>query len=80
MGNALANVGWESCLIDPRRDRALETYARRKTGVRLPTVRYFSSVPWLARAIRPGRQVKDPTAASQAAMSAGMAAMLFAAL
>jgi alkylhydroperoxidase family enzyme len=50
MGNALANVGWESCLIDPRRDRALETYARRKTGVRLPTVRYFSSVPWLARA------------------------------
>jgi hypothetical protein len=39
-----------------------------------------ASVPWLARAIRPGRQVKDPTAASQAAMSAGMAAMLFATL
>src|SRR5580704_11728499 len=50
MVSALADVGWESCLIDPRRDRALETYARRKTGVRLPTVRYFSSVPWLARA------------------------------
>ena len=39
-----------------------------------------ASVPWLARAIRPGRQVKDPIAASQAAMSAGMAAMLFATL
>jgi AhpD family alkylhydroperoxidase len=51
MGNALANVGWESCLIDPRRDRALETYARRKTGVPIPTVRYFTSAPWLARAI-----------------------------
>jgi transcriptional regulator with XRE-family HTH domain len=51
MGNALANVGWESCLIDPRRDRALETYALRKTGVPIPTVRYFIPVPWLARAI-----------------------------
>jgi AhpD family alkylhydroperoxidase len=51
MGNALANVGWESCLIDPRRDRALETYALRKTGVPIPTVRYFTSAPWLARAI-----------------------------
>ena len=51
MGYALANVGWESCLIEPRRDRALETYARRKTGVPIPTVRYFTSVPWLARAI-----------------------------
>jgi AhpD family alkylhydroperoxidase len=48
---ALAHVGWESCLIDPRRDRVLETYARRKTGVPFPTVRYFIPVPWLARAI-----------------------------
>jgi hypothetical protein len=37
-----------------------------------------ASIPWLARAIGPGRRVKDPVAASQAAMSAGMAAMLFA--
>ena len=36
--------------------------------------------PWLARAIGPGPRVKDPVSASQAAMSAGMAAMLFAAL
>ena len=37
-----------------------------------------ASIPWLARAIGPGRRVKDPVAASQATTSAGMAAMLFA--
>ena len=36
--------------------------------------------PWLARAIGPGPRVKDPVSASQAAMSAGMAAMLLATL
>jgi hypothetical protein len=35
---------------------------------------------WLARAIGPGLRVKDRVSAGQAAMSAGMAAMLFAAL
>ncbi len=48
---ALANVAWESCLVDPRRDRELETYARRKMGMPLPTVRYFAPVPWIARAL-----------------------------
>ena len=37
-----------------------------------------ASIPWLAWAIAPAHRVKDPGAASQAAMSAGMAAMLFA--
>ena len=37
-----------------------------------------ASFPWLARAIGPGRRVKDPVSASQAAVSAGMAAMLLA--
>ena len=37
-----------------------------------------ASIPWLARAIGPGPRMKDPVSASQAAMSAGMAAMLFA--
>jgi Domain of unknown function (DUF5134) len=37
-------------------------------------------IPWLARAIGPGPRVKDPVSAGQAAMSAGMAAMLFATL
>ena len=39
-----------------------------------------ASMPWLARAIGPGRRVTDPVSASQAVMSAGMAAMLFATL
>jgi len=39
-----------------------------------------ASFPWLARAIGPGPRVKDPVSASQAAMSAGMAAMLLATL
>jgi alkylhydroperoxidase family enzyme len=51
MASALAHVGWESCLIAPHRDRALEAYARRKTGVPFPLVRYFAPVPWLVRAI-----------------------------
>lgn len=37
-----------------------------------------ASIPWLARAFGPGPRVKDPVSASQGAMSAGMAAMLFA--
>jgi hypothetical protein len=39
-----------------------------------------TSIPWIVRAIGPGRRVKDLASASQAAMSAGMAAMLFATL
>ena len=39
-----------------------------------------ASMSWLARAIGPGRRVTDPVSASRAAMSAGMAAMLFATL
>jgi len=39
-----------------------------------------ASIPWLARAHRPGAPGTGPAAASQAAMSAGMAAMLIATL
>jgi AhpD family alkylhydroperoxidase len=51
MASALEHVSWETCLIEPRRDRALESYARRKVGVPVPSLRYFASVPWLARAV-----------------------------
>lgn len=51
MASALAHVSWEDCLIVPHRDRALETYARRKMGMPFPPVRYFTPAPWLARAI-----------------------------
>ena len=50
MASALENVAWESCLIDSRPDRALEGYARRKIGMPHPSIRYFTAVPWLARA------------------------------
>jgi AhpD family alkylhydroperoxidase len=51
MASALEHVSWETCLIEPRPDRALEAYARRKVGVPVPSLRYFASVPWLARAV-----------------------------
>ena len=51
MASALEHVAWETCLIDPRPDRALEAYARRKMGIPFPPIRYFASVPWLARAL-----------------------------
>lgn len=51
MANALQHVAWEPSLIEPRTDRALENYARRKLGVPQPAIRYFVDCPWLARAM-----------------------------
>jgi alkylhydroperoxidase family enzyme len=51
MATALQHVDWETCLIEPHSDRALESYARRKAGMPYPGVRYFTPVPWLARAV-----------------------------
>jgi alkylhydroperoxidase family enzyme len=51
MAAALAHVSWEACLIEPQRDRAIESYARRKMGMPFPPVRYFTPVPWVARAL-----------------------------
>src|SRR5579883_3513632 len=51
MAAALAHVAWEPCLVDAQRDRALESYARRKLGMPMPNIRYFAPVPWLARAM-----------------------------
>jgi AhpD family alkylhydroperoxidase len=48
---ALQHVAWEPCLLEPRRDESLESYARKKFGVPHPAIRYFVGVPWLARAI-----------------------------
>ena len=47
----MQRVGWEACLIEPRKDAALESYARHRQGLPSPSMRYFSSVPWLARAL-----------------------------
>src|SRR5262245_23367093 len=47
---ALQHVAWEPCLLTPRRDKALESYARAKFGIPQTTIRYFVDVPWLALA------------------------------
>lgn len=66
---------------------AMAPMPRAATAVPVLVISIFLAVscaaacfPWLARAIGPGSQVKDPVSASQPAMSAGMAAMLLATL
>jgi len=51
VGGNLQHVAWESCLVEPVRDRALERYALRRQGIPNPAIRYFTPVPWLARAL-----------------------------
>jgi len=51
MINTLQEIAWESCLVEPVRDRALQSYARRRLGIPNPMIDYFASVPWLARAV-----------------------------
>ena len=51
MANALQHVTWEPCLLESGQDRTLEAYARRKQGMPHPSVNYFTSVPWMARAV-----------------------------
>jgi hypothetical protein len=49
-------------------------------SVVLATCCLAACLPWLTRAVGPGLRLADPSSAGQAAMSAGMAAMLLAAL
>jgi AhpD family alkylhydroperoxidase len=51
VASVLEHVPWESALLEPSPDPALEAYARRKQGLPNPSVRYFAPVPWLARAV-----------------------------
>src|SRR6516162_7686382 len=51
MPRVLDHVAWEACLVEPHPDQGLEAYARRKTGIPFPSIRYFAPVPWLARAL-----------------------------
>lgn len=51
MAHALADVAWEDCLLEMRRDHDLEAFAREKQGMPSATIGYFASVPWLARAM-----------------------------
>ena len=49
--HSLEQVPWESCLLTPTRDDAMESYARAKMGMPLPMIRYFSPLPWLSHAM-----------------------------
>jgi AhpD family alkylhydroperoxidase len=51
MDSALSHVAWETSLVEPGHDRAMEAYARRRLGVPHATVRYFLAAPWVARAV-----------------------------
>ena len=51
MNGVLQQVEWESCLVEPSPDPALQAYARRRQGIPHPMITYFASVPWMARAI-----------------------------
>ena len=51
MNGALQQVEWESCLVEPFPDPALQSYVRRRWGIPNPMITYFASVPWMARAV-----------------------------
>jgi len=51
MNGALQQVEWESPLVEPVPDPALQSYARRRWGVPNPMISYFAPVPWMARAV-----------------------------
>jgi AhpD family alkylhydroperoxidase len=48
---ALADVEWDVCVLEPRRDPELEAYMRRGVGAVPSSVPYFASVPWVVRSM-----------------------------
>lgn len=50
MTNPLLAVEWERCALEPRRDRTLEAFARRRLGIVPSFIPYLATCPWLARA------------------------------
>jgi alkylhydroperoxidase family enzyme len=56
----LENVEWESCLVQPHRDAALERDVRQEFGVVPPALAYLSSVPWVARSLAALQLVPSP--------------------
>ncbi len=48
--DALADVAWESCTLEPHDDPELERWVRRMLGFAPPSTRYFSRCPWIMRA------------------------------
>lgn len=51
MAGALADVEWDACVLEPRRDRELEAYVRRGLGTVPSSIAYFTPAPWVVRSI-----------------------------
>ncbi|HTO52863.1 MAG TPA: hypothetical protein VMR50_05700 [Myxococcota bacterium] len=51
MASALADVEWEACVLEPRRDRELEAFVRSRFGAVPSAVPYFTRVPWVVRSM-----------------------------
>ncbi len=47
--SAMQEIEWEECLLEPRRDKAVEREIRKAGGFVLPTISFFQPCPWLAR-------------------------------
>ena len=47
--SAMQEMEWEECLLEPRRDKAVEREIRKAGGFVLPTISFFQPCPWLAR-------------------------------
>lgn len=48
---ALRDVEWQACILEPRRDAALEGDVRRVFGGVPPAVTYFTLAPWVVRSM-----------------------------
>jgi alkylhydroperoxidase family enzyme len=51
MAGALADVEWDACVLEPRRDRDLEAYVRRGFGTVPSSVAYFTAAPWIVHSM-----------------------------
>jgi alkylhydroperoxidase family enzyme len=49
--SAIEQIEWETCLIEPGRNRELEKHMRREMGVRSPVTLYFAECPWIPRSV-----------------------------
>ena len=47
--SAMQEIEWEECLLEPRRDKAVEREIRKAGGLVLPTLSFYHPCPWLAR-------------------------------
>jgi len=50
MNTTLLQTEWETCLLEPGRDPALEALARRAHGMQPPNLQYLVHCPWVGRA------------------------------